>query len=416
MATLAPRPDRLFNRDFVLLWQGQVVSRLGNQAFTIATTLWTLEVTGSATLMGLMLTASRIATVMLGPFAGAFVDSRPRLRTLVACDLGRGVLTCALALSFWALPVEPLVGALFFVALMNGVMAAVFNPAVASITPDLVPARRLAAANSVQQASMQAGTFVGQGLGGVLYQALGAPLLFLFDGITFLFSGVSETLIRHRDTAVSGGQAVVSWAEFRRKTFDGLDYLIQRPGLRAVFLSGAIINLVAMPVVVLLPIYVTDYLHTTLDWYGFLLASLSAGMIGGFAVTALARPTGTNHARFMISMFALLSVALGVLSQVRNPWLALAVMFVSGGATGIINNLEMTLLQQTTPVEFRGRVMGLLFTASEALAPIGMVAGGITADLTGRNIPLIYLVCGAVALTTVIWLSGRNSRQLLASV
>jgi DHA3 family macrolide efflux protein-like MFS transporter len=112
---------------------------------------------------------------------------------------------------------------LFFVALMNGVMAAVFNPAVASVTPDLVPESRLAAANSIQQASMQAGTFLGQGLGGVLYQALGAPLLFLFDGVTFLFSGVSETFIRHTDTPAADRRDVVSWAKFRKKTFDGLD-------------------------------------------------------------------------------------------------------------------------------------------------------------------------------------------------
>ena len=295
-------------------------------------------------------------------------------------------------------------------------MAAVFNPAVASITPDLVPETRLAAANSIQQASMQAGTFLGQGLGGVLYQALGAPLLFLFDGVTFLFSGISETFIRHEDSPAGGARDEVSWAKFKQKTFDGLDYLMRKPGLRTVFLCGSVINFVAMPVVVLLPIYVTDFLGATLEWYGFLLAALSAGMIAGFAVTAVTRPTGGSHARFMICMFALLAVSLGVLSQVRDPWLALVVMFVSGGATGIINNLEMTLLQRTTPVEFRGRVMGLLFTASEALAPLGMIAGGLASDLSGRNIPLIYAVCGALALTTVFGLSGRNSRQLLASV
>ena len=222
-------------------------------------------------------------------------------------------------------------------------------------------------------------------------------------------------MIKHGDTAVSDVRDVVSWAEFRRKTFDGLDYLVRRPGLHAVFLSASVINLVAMPVVVLLPIYVTDYLNTTLDWHGFLLAALSAGMIVGFGVTALARPTGVSHARFMIGMFTLLSLSLGVLSQVRDPWLALAIMFVSGGASGVINNLELTLLQRTTPAEFRGRVMGLLFTASEGLVPLGMTAGGIAADLTGRNIPLIYGVCGAIAMTTVLGLCGRGSRQLLAS-
>ena len=65
---------------------------------------WTLEITGSAAMMGLMMTASRVASVVLGPFAGAFADSHQRLRIIVVCDFSRGVMACLLALSFWLLP------------------------------------------------------------------------------------------------------------------------------------------------------------------------------------------------------------------------------------------------------------------------------------------------------------------------
>ena len=303
MAISAPPPTRLFNRDFVLLWQGQMVSRLGSQAFAIAMAFWTLEVTGSATLMGLMMAASRVATVLLGPFAGAFADSHERLRIIIVCDFARGVVTCTLALSFWLLPSPVLIVALFLVALLNGVFTALFNPAVLSVTPELVPEQRLAAANSLQHISMQSGALVGQGLAGVLYRLLGAPVLFLVDGLTFLFSGASETLIRRRIAAVSDRSRRVTRFELVRATVDGVRYLSGRPGLRTFFLSASVLNLVAMPVIVLLPIYVTDYLQAESDWYGFLLAALSAGMICGYGVTAVVSVRGVAHAWLMIGMF-----------------------------------------------------------------------------------------------------------------
>jgi hypothetical protein len=52
---------------------------------------------------------------------------------------------------------------------------------------------------------------------------------------------------------------------------------------------------------------------------------------------------------------------------------------------------------------------------TRALVPIGLVGGGAIADLTGRNVPLVYGTCGSLALMSVAILAGRRStREFLA--
>jgi hypothetical protein len=47
---------------------------------------------------------------------------------------------------------------------------------------------------------------------------------------------------------------------------------------------------------------------------------------------------------------------------------------------------------------------------------MALLAGGALADLTGRNVPLVYGICGSVALASVILLAGRRgTREFLAS-
>ncbi|HEY2740083.1 MAG TPA: MFS transporter, partial [Thermoanaerobaculia bacterium] len=122
----AAAPAALFNRNFVLLWTGQAVSQLGNRAYGIAMNLWLMERTGSATLMGLLLTFSALPGVLLGPFGGTFADRHSRIRILVACDLIAGLGVGVLAFTLWARPdaTQLLIGLVFAVGLLLGVISA----------------------------------------------------------------------------------------------------------------------------------------------------------------------------------------------------------------------------------------------------------------------------------------------------
>jgi len=430
----APRETsapRLFNRDFRLLWQAQFVSQFGNQAFTIALTFWTAETTHSAMLTGLMLMAGVLPVVVLGPLTGTFVDrQRSTLRIIVACDLASGAIVGLLALGFVSGAGAWRPALLFVAALLVGVCNAFFDPALNAFAPDLVARDQLEAANAVRQSSRQVAMLSAQGLAGILYALVGPAMLFLIDALSFLFAGATEMLIRTPKRAagemrgvgcdVRGAGCEVQGAprRFFGDAADGFRYMAAQPGMVAFLIVASAFNALLMPIAVLLPVFATVWLHAGVRWYGFLLAAISAGGIAGCALlmTRRATLTGPSRRALLLASFMALALSLAALGQVRSPWLALLLAGVTGVLAGMINVLVLSIIQRRTSGEFRGRVIGLHATMTRALLPIGMVGGGAAADLAGRNVPLVYGVCGALALASVCLLAARRStRAFLAS-
>lgn len=396
----------LRNLNFLLLWQGQLVSQLGNQAFLIATMFWTMERTGSASLVGALLVCSTLPAIVLGPFGGTFADRHSRKWILVVSDFLKGVAILVVAAVFLWRPdrTELMLAMLFGAATLGGTVNAAFMPAVTAIIPDLVPRPHVAKANALSQLSGQATTLIGQALAGVAYRLVGAPLLLLVDGVTYLVSALSETFIslpaRPRAAYQGGRRRLLR--EIAAETADGLRYLIRRPGMATFLLVTAALNLLFMPVFVLLPFYVTDVLGAGAEWYGFLLAGLSGGSLGGTLIAGRIRLSGVGRSRLLTA--ALLVAAGGILASaiVHTRLVALGLFVLLGACTGLINVFVFTLLQLGTAAGMRGRVMALALTLSGAATPLGMGLGGVIGDLTGKNLPLVFGVCGALAVSAVL--------------
>ena len=416
MSTSPGPPAQLWNRDFVLLWQGQFVSRLGDQAFLIALMFWTLETTASTTLMGVLMTAGTLPLVLLGPFAGTFADRSPRVAILVGSDLGRGLVMLGLGAAFHYVPSAWLFVLLFWSTLANGALTALFRPTLNATVPDLVPDKRLAASNAVLDTSQQVSLLLGQALGGVLYRLLGPALLFVANGVTFLLSGASESFIRLPRDAARRPRAAHGYGAFMRETRAGLHYVWTARGLRWFVLASSVFNFLVVPVVLLLPVLVSNYLHGGAVWYGFLLATASAGAAVGSLLAGLPLLTARLRARVVLALLFALALLMAVLGFVRTPTAAIAVLLLIGLTSAAFNVLELTLLQRTTPDEIRGRVLGLLATISAALMPAGMLFGGIIGDIANQNVPAIYLGCGISAMVVALALSCyKPSRDFLSS-
>jgi MFS family permease len=412
------RPTKLFNRHFVLLWQGQFVSSMGSQAFSIAMMFWIKHATESATLMGLIMMVSQIPAVLLGPLGGSFADRHSRRSIIIWCDLLRGLLVLSLASVMFLDPeaTDLILACLFVVAVLGASLGAFFRPAIAAAIPDIVPPERLASANSMNQSSMQASVLAGQSVGGVLFRVLGAPVLFLVDGLTYLFSAVSELFITiPQKLAPPSDESTSAFQRFKSDTVDGLRYVWRNRGLRDLIFAASLLNFFFVPIIVLLPFYVEDTLGATTDWYGFVVAAFGLGALLGYLAAGTLKLSGPRRAALVIASLIGMALTLGGLGLVSTTHAALVLMFVTGLLNGYLNINIATIIQVTTPSEIRGRVFGVMGTVSGGLAPLAMGLAGVVADMLNHNIPVIYVACGlTTALMGVLLSMSRDFRNFLA--
>ena len=410
---------KLFNRNFFLLWQGQFVSQLGSQAYAIAMMFWIKHQTGSASLMGLLMTASMLPFVVFGPIAGTVADSYSRRRIIIFSDVFSGIPVLILAGLVVFLPsaTSIIIVWLFITAFSLGIIRSFFMPAIAAAIPDIVPQEKVSAANSLNQSSNQVSMLVGQALGGYLFVVLGAPLLFLIDGVTYLFSAFSESFIRIPQKIPEKKDIFrEKLIQFKADTIEGFRYVFRNAGLRALFLTGAFINFFSIPVIVLMPFYVEDFLHVTPAWYGYILAAFGFGSLLGYATAGIMKLSGHTRTKAVIIVLVLMASCLPVFSIITKALYALLLMMALGIFNGFLNINIITILQVGVPSEMRGRMFGLLTTLTSGLTPISMGLAGIVADLINQNIPLMYAFCGGITLLLSILVSfSKNFRIFLQS-
>jgi MFS transporter, DHA3 family, macrolide efflux protein len=397
-----------FPRSFVLLWQGQLVSQLGNQAFLIATAYYLVEETGSSRLVAAVMMAATVPLAVVAPIAGAVADRYSRRRLMLVTDLVRSVVVGALGVFILLAPeasprhVALVVGA----AGISGIMAAFFTPAAQALIPELVPADRLAIANQVNQVSTQTSMLLGQAMGGVLYAATGAAGLLLFDAASFAYGALATWLIP--------AEPLASPADMRRRlgirhharaTLEGFAYVRRRAGMTAVLAIFAAVNFLFMPVFVLLPFYTQQVLSAGAEWYGFLLAGFGVGALAGSTAAGVVLARARSRSVSISVCLGGVACCVLVLSLARTPALALAAFAGVGAASSIINVTVITALQSAVPNELRGRVMALVVAISTAAAPLGMAVGGLLGDAMRGALPVVFGSCGLAlgALAVLTW-------------
>jgi MFS family permease len=177
------------DREFLKFWAASAISDLGSQVTTLALPLIAVLTLGATPWqMGLLAAAGAAPVLVVGLFAGVWVDRLRRRPVMIAADVARAVLLLAIPLGsvLGALTIE----ILYAVALLAGTLAVLFDVAFLSVVPSLVGEGELMDANSKLELTSSTAQVAGPGLGGVLIGALGAPLAVLVDALSFLASAL----------------------------------------------------------------------------------------------------------------------------------------------------------------------------------------------------------------------------------
>jgi len=378
----------LWNRNFLLLWQGQLVSSLGDNFYAIALGFWVLEKTGSTGLMGTLMAVSTLPRVLISPFAGVWVDRSERKSLLIAMDVIRGIASGGVGLAAFAGHLE--VWMVFAAGIILSICGSFFGPAVSSTMPDIVPPEKIVQANSVFSLAYNGTGIIGTAGGGFLYQALKAPLLFLSDGLSYIFSAAAILFMR-----IPGVKHQAHKLSFFADLKGGLLFVKGFNGLKYSFVIFGVLNFFAnIGFFLVLPMF-QKIPSLGAAKYGIVMGILTGGSFLGYLLAStIDIPVKRRFAVFYAG--ALVSAACMALFPVRVNMIYMSVMAVLIGLSiAVVNALISAVMQITVPAEMRGKVFGLLGTMAGSLTPLAFAAGGWLGEL----FPLRPLMSGCFILT-----------------
>jgi MFS family permease len=395
-----PAPLRR-NRDFVLLLAGQVVSLVGDSAYSFALPLVVLAVTGSPAQAGLVTGLHTVAFLVLGPVAGAVADRYDRKIVMICCDLGRAVLSAGVGVAL-AAGVLPLV-ALCAAAVLTGALTTAFTAANTAALPNIVGSDQLPAALGYSQSTGSVIRILGATIAGGLY-SLGRVIPFAANAMSFLVSAASLRLLRVRfQEERQAGRGSLP-AEIRA----GIGWLWRQPVLRFLTATGAADSL-RYGAGYLIIIMLARQVGAGPAGIGLIFSGAGLGATIGalLAPRMLARlPVG----RLAIATLWLEAAAFPLYAVAPTP-LLLGAVAAAESVLAPVYAIAMTSYRLSlTPDELRGRTTSTVNALTTGAMSVGTMLGGALLELVGA-VPLVLACTGWLLALAVLTTAHPGVRQ-----
>lgn len=365
---------KMWSRNFLLFWQGHFVSRLGDEIYSVALCFWILQETGSSTIMGIIVAIEILPHVFFAPISGVAADRYDRKRMMIGMDLICGVV--ASSIGFLALAGRLNVWMAAIGSLFLGTATNFFGPASASALHDLVPQNRIGQAKASMGTTLSAGKILGYSLGGILYSLLGAPLLLIFNGVTFLLSAASEIFIE-----ISPVQGQGEKSAFFREIAQGYRYLRSKKGLIALtFMTMLTGFFFPIALASMIPLFErAEYL--TVEQYGYVSGAMYVGTLLGMSVLSFQKIRRDLFLPIYLWRTIVASVSISLFPLMPNFLYMIPLLFIRGGVSSFGDPIFGVLVQENISPPMRGRFYSVYNAVTMALVPLGLFLSGVLCDL-----------------------------------
>lgn len=377
----------MWEKSFILLWIGQFISSLGDSFYSMALSVFVLDVTGSVAFLGVVKSVSLIPRIIIAPFAGAIVDAHDRKKIIILSDfisgLALGIVFLAVSFGYKSIWMFMIVG------IILGIAGCFFDPAVNSVIPDIVSKENLVKANSYISMVYEGSNIIGSAFAGMIIKLIGAPLLFLFNGFSFIFSGTSGIFMN-----IPKRIKKLEKINYFKDILFGAKYVINNKGLIYLYSIVSALNFFgSIGFMLILPYFkMTNGLG--IESYGIALSFSSIGLMVGFTSLSKINFTKVNKFSLFIMSGFLTSVAMIMLVNINNKFIAMGLMFLNGVGIAITNSILQVTFQRMVPADLRGKVFGFKKMLGLSLVPIALLSGGALAEIftTSLVISISYFI------------------------
>jgi predicted MFS family arabinose efflux permease len=384
--------------DFARMASAQFVSNIGGWMQTVGAQELMLTLTTSATLVALIQTAAGLPVVLLAVPAGAIGDLVDRRRLLIVSQsfmLVVAVLLAALALAGLVTP-WVLLGLIFAV----GAGQTLTSPTWQTLQPELVAQEDRTQAIALGAVNQNLSRAIGPAIGGALYAASSAGVLFLVNAASFM--PVIGVVARWRGGARPA--SAVAPEHVLEAIRAGARYIAGSPALRVILLRAGLFTFFASSLWALLPLVARTQLHLGSGGYGLLLGGVGIGAVAGAA--GLPRLRGRVTSGSLMTSGTLLFAAVTLsLAYVRVSALDGLALVLGGIAWIMVLSTLNSQYQSTLPAWAKARGMSYYLVIFQGGGALGSAAFGIIAQNKGLTSALLVAAIGlALVALAGVWL------------
>lgn len=401
------------NRDFLAVWSAASISIFGSLITRTALPWAAILVLDAGALdISALRGVEQVAALIVGLFAGAWVDRLRRRPIMIWADIGRAILLGSIPVAFLAHSLG--MTQLVVVAFLAAVLTTIFDVADRSYLPTVVPRAQLVGANSALTASGSVAEFSSFGIGGFLINLFTAPIAIAIDAVSFVFSAVLLGTIRRPEPPPNP-------AEHRepvlREIREGVRIVARSPLLRALALSHGGTH-------ILWGVFGTAYLLYAKDELGLdpaatgVIAALGGlgSLAGAFAAPVLIRRFGVGRTILGGMVLFAFGNALIPLAPANAVLLGAAFLIAQqliGDSGGTVYEIvETSLVQSSVDNRVLGRVNASFFGFTTLMTLAGVILGGVIGEFLGLRTAFAVGLLGAVLSIVVVWFSPvRKMRE-----
>lgn len=406
-------------KNMVIFLLGKLVSLFGTHIYSFAMGLYILKITGSAMNFGISILLGTVPRLILGPIGGVISDKFDRKKIVLLTDFFSGIvmfLAFGLSLIF-GLSIWIIYGSTLLLASLNTLFSTSFDAAM----PNLVADESLKKINSYNQAINSLSGIIGPLLGGFVYALISPELFILANGISFILSTFSESLI---DFYWKVEKRIVKTSlketRFIKDIKEGFSYIKKTNNLLILIEGALVINFLFTAITVAIPHLLVVQFSISERSFGII---ESAGALGSLTLSIIIanKVNQFNVKKVVSKLIAMAGIVFlysipvlpfspSILDRIIPIYYGI-IYFMFGGIIVLVNIPIIVYIQEIIKDEFRGRVMSLIVTISAAISPLGYLIHGILLDIVPTYIIMIYVGIGLFLISIVMLTRFKNEEK-----
>ncbi len=374
------------NRNYALLFWGQLISSTGTQMQVVAVAWQVLLLTHSPIALGLIGLVQAIPRLIFSLVGGVFADTFDRRKLLIIIEVTLAATSTILAFCTIFHVINLFI--IYGVVLVSASVSAFEFPTRQAIIPSLVKREEMANALSLNSVMMQFTFIIGPTAGGFAIAWLGVANTYWFDVVSY-FVVIGSLLVMVVPRIPIEKRTQVGRVAFA----DSMRFLRAHPVILAVLSLDFFATFFGSPRA-LLPIYAQEILHIGPQGLGILQAATPIGAVVLAPFTGLiGRITrqGLGVALAVI-VWGLSIIAFGLFPS--PLWLGVFFLAGAGAADMVSMVLRGLVVQLTTPDELRGRMSGVNAMFVMGGPMLGQFESGLVAGIFS---PALSVVSGGAA-------------------